>query len=109
EVSLGQVVLNLVENAIQYGKPGGKVNIRVFDEHELCRVTFEDDGIGISQEDCSKISQRFFRADPARSSHRGGFGLGLAFAKRVVELHGGTIAVCSSKGKGSVFTLSLPK
>ena len=109
EVSLGQAFLNLVENAIHYGKPGGSVHIRVCEQNNRCEISFEDDGIGISQEDCGNVFQRFFRADPARSSHRGGFGLGLAFAKRVVELHGGAITVSSTLGQGSVFTLSIPK
>ena len=68
----------------------------------------EDNGIGISQADRSRIFQRFYQAENSRRS-QGGMGLGLSMVRQIVQLHGGTIAVSSTEGKGTVFTVTLPE
>ncbi|RMG84702.1 MAG: PAS domain S-box protein, partial [Chloroflexi bacterium] len=99
---------NIIENAIYYTEAGGSVTVTVQPEDGSVRIDVADTGIGISEEDLSKIFQRFYRSDKARSTSKGGTGLGLAIAKRIVELHGGTIHVESEVGVGSTFSIRLP-
>ncbi|MGC3994993.1 MAG: HAMP domain-containing sensor histidine kinase [Propionicimonas sp.] len=103
---LHQVWINLVNNAIRYTSAGGRVRISVGQDAEGCRVTVADTGVGIDADDLPRVFERFFRADKARSGE--GSGLGLSLVKRVVDLHGGTVAVRSEPGVGSTFTVTLP-
>ena len=105
---LEQVVLNLVSNAIKYNRPNGSVTVSggTLDKNVFIRV--EDTGLGIPEEDLSRIFERFYRVDKARSRQRGGTGLGLAISKEIVENHGGTIKFESVYGQGSCVTLFLP-
>ena len=99
---------NLVDNAIAYSPANTTVTIstRLHDDHVEISVT--DQGIGIAPEDQSRIFERFYRADPARSRATGGTGLGLAIVKHIATSHGGGVSVVSEPGHGSTFTLRLP-
>lgn len=103
-----EAVYNITDNAIKYTPYGGKVE--VFLEKDLYNaiITISDSGIGISKEEISKIFDRFYRVDKARSRETGGTGLGLSIALSAVEMHGGHIDVESEEGSGSVFRIYLP-
>ena len=104
-----QVLVNLLDNAIKYSRPGGTVTICVDGEGaEPARVQIRDEGIGIPAEDLARIGERFYRADRARSRSEGGSGLGLAIAKTLVEAHGGRLWLESEEERGTVVTFTLP-
>ncbi len=105
---LNQVITNLVVNAIQYNRPGGKVRVETKSEDEQVLLIVEDNGIGIPSNDIPHLFERFYRVDQARSRNSGGIGLGLAICHRIIELHHGTIEVSSSVGDGSKFTVRFP-
>ncbi len=106
---LEQVLFNLLDNAIKYGRENGTIKISVVktDEKEV-KISVTDDGIGISQEDISRIFERFYRVDKGRSRELGGTGLGLSIVKHIVQAHGGRVWVESTLGKGSTFHFTLP-
>ncbi len=106
-----QLLLNLVTNAVKYTPNGGEVGLALADlGHELV-ITVRDTGVGIAAGDLPHIFDRFYRADPARSraGDRPGTGLGLAITKWIAEAHGGEIAVQSRPGRGTAFTVRLPR
>ncbi|WP_173915867.1 two-component system histidine kinase PnpS [Halobacillus sp. Marseille-Q1614] len=106
---LKQVFINLLSNAVNYTGEGGEVKL-AFEEHEdevFVRVT--DNGVGIPEEEISRIFERFYRVDKARSRNSGGTGLGLAIVKHIVEAHHGTVQVESKIDQGTTFTVILPK
>ncbi len=105
---LHQLFLNLVDNAIKYTPEGGTVRLTTAREDGSAVFTVSDTGIGIPKDEQVKIFDRFYRIDKARSREKGGSGLGLSIAKRIAELHRGTIEVTSELGKGSTFTVKLP-
>ena len=105
---LGQVVTNLVSNAISHNRPAGSVQVKVAAQAGIVVLAVCDTGQGIAPEDLPHIFERFYRADKARSSTAGRSGLGLAITKAVVEAHGGTIEVATELGQGSTFTVRLP-
>ncbi len=110
EKYLAKLLLNLVKNALSYGKDGGKILIKVIENEVEVIMSVSDNGIGIAKEDLPKVFSRFYRVDKSHFSDERHTGLGLAISKRVVEAHGGTIKVTSSGlNKGSTFTVSLPK
>ena len=102
-----QVVLNLVENAINYTSEGS-VAVTVDKTAESAVLTIADTGMGIASEHMTRIFERFYRADKARSRSTGGTGLGLAIVKHIVEAHGGKVTVESALNQGSTFTVTLP-
>lgn len=106
---LKQAVINLVDNAIKYNRPGGDVRVscRADETHVVVRV--QDSGIGIPHGDQQRIFDRFYRVDKSRSRAQGGSGLGLAIVKKIVEDHGGSMAVESTPDTGSTFTVALPR
>jgi signal transduction histidine kinase len=106
-----QLLLNLVTNAIKYTPSGGKVSLGLVDQGEAAAIVVGDNGIGIPLGDLPYIFDRFYRVDPARTrtGERPGTGLGLAITKWIAEAHGGHITVQSRIGKGTVFTVTLPK
>lgn len=106
---LGQVATNLVSNAIHYNRPAGTVHVSVTTENQIVRLTVRDNGIGIAANDLPHIFDRFYRADKSRSRSAGHAGLGLAIAKAIVETHRGTLEVESELGRGSTFTVRLPR
>ncbi|HRP09172.1 MAG TPA: ATP-binding protein, partial [Gemmatimonadales bacterium] len=111
ERRLGQVLRNLIGNAVRHSPESGVVEVAVKGKEtgngKLVTISVQDRGQGIAPEDLPRIWERFWRADPSRTRATGGMGLGLPVAKRLVELMGGTIEVESRPGQGSVFTVSL--
>lgn len=105
---IGQVVTNLVSNAIYYNRPGGEVHLSLAQESWGVILTIKDNGQGISNDDLPLIFDRFYRADRTRSNTTGNVGLGLSISKSIVESHGGTIMVTSALELGSTFTVHLP-
>ncbi|MGN0317348.1 MAG: sensor histidine kinase [Lachnospira sp.] len=108
EVKLTQVISNLVENAIKYNNNDGWVHVSLNADHQYFYVRVEDSGIGIPQESQSKVFDRFYRVDKARSRETGGTGLGLAIVRNIVLMHHGTIKIHSEENVGTTFTLRIP-
>ncbi len=106
---LGRVILNLTVNAILHNEAGVTVTVFTDVVEGMSELRVADDGRGIAAADLGGIFERFRRVDASRSRHTGGAGLGLAIVKQTVEAHGGTIAVTSEVGKGTVFVVRLPK
>ena len=107
EERLGQVIVNLVHNAVKFSPGGGVVTVDVRADAGDVVVSVTDHGIGISATDAARIFERFYKADRARV-RGGGTGLGLAIARHVVERHGGRIWVESEEGQGSTFAFAIP-
>jgi signal transduction histidine kinase len=105
---LGQVVDNLLENALKYSKPGAPVLIRTRRDGAFVALDVEDRGQGLASNDLARVFEPFFRAEEARSDGQAGVGLGLAVAQRLAATFGGTIEASSEPGVGSLFTLRLP-
>ena len=102
-----RMIANLLDNAIKFTPPDGQVGVSIrADGSQGVRIAVADTGIGISPEDLPQIFERFYRCDPSRSE--AGTGLGLSFARTVARAHGGDIAVTSTPGQGSVFSVNLP-
>lgn len=108
QASLVRVFLNLLENAIQYGRPGGFVKLTLAVQNDFAVCSIADDGIGIARENLERIWQRFYRVDPSRNPGGSNTGLGLSLVKWIIEAHHGTIEAESGLGKGSCFTFRLP-
>jgi signal transduction histidine kinase len=105
---MGQVVGNLLENAIQHTPGGGSVDVTVEHAGPAVRLTVADTGAGIAPEELEQVFEHFHRVDPSRTRATGGAGLGLTIAKQLVEAHGGTIRAESRLGEGSRFIVELP-
>ena len=104
-----QVMLNLLDNAIKYSHVGGSITIKASAENDgAVAIQVIDEGIGIPSESISRIGERFYRTDKARSREEGGTGLGLAIARAIVEAHGGKLTIDSAEGKGTTVTFTLP-
>jgi two-component system phosphate regulon sensor histidine kinase PhoR len=103
-----QILANLVDNAVRYTRPGGEVSIYAANDGDRVSVKVSDTGIGIPEAELSRIFERFYRVDKARSRESGGTGLGLSIVKHLVEAHGGRIEVRSTLGEGSTFVFTLP-
>jgi two-component system OmpR family sensor kinase len=106
-----QMLLNLVTNAVKYTPDGGEITLGLSDQGDTVTLTVGDTGIGIAAGDLQHIFDRFWRADPSRSrvDESPGTGLGLAITKWVAEAHGGSISVQSRPGRGTLFTVTLPR
>lgn len=100
---------NLVSNAIKYSGDGKKVVIEVQATAEMVSIAVVDQGIGIGAKDHQRIFERFYRVDRARSRSTGGSGLGLSIVRHVASNHGGTVSLVSEEGRGSTFTMLLPR
>jgi two-component system phosphate regulon sensor histidine kinase PhoR len=107
EARLGQVVVNLVHNALKFGGEGGDVTVRVNQSDGEVITSVEDQGVGIPKADQARIFERFYKVDRARV-RGGGTGLGLSIARNVLEQHGGRIWVESEEGSGSTFSFAIP-
>jgi signal transduction histidine kinase len=105
---LGQLLSNLVANAIKFTPDEGSVDIRVRELDGTCRISVTDTGIGIPREDRKHLFQRFYRASTATASGITGTGLGLAISKAIAESHGGTLELADEDGPGTVFVVELP-
>ncbi|MBQ9069589.1 MAG: sensor histidine kinase [Eggerthellaceae bacterium] len=107
--SLQRLVGTLIDNACKYADDGGKVDVSLSKQGGNCVLRVHNTGAAIPAEDVPHVFDRFYRSDKARTHGTGGFGLGLAIAKSVVDEHGATIAVTSSESDGTVFTVTFPK
>jgi PAS domain S-box-containing protein len=106
-VRLGQVVDNLVANALKFTQPGGHVDVVAERHHDVVRIAVADTGRGISEEELARVFDRFFRTEQTERDAIPGAGLGLAIARAIVEGHGGRIDVQSAPGAGTTFTIEL--
>ncbi|MCB2407164.1 cell wall metabolism sensor histidine kinase WalK [Hymenobacter sp. BT178] len=104
-----QVLINLIDNAIKYGKEGGHVVVSLVEAQKVVRVAVRDDGAGIPKQHQNRIFERFYRIDKSRSRDSGGSGLGLAISKHIVEAHKSVIRVRSEVGVGTTLEFKLPK
>jgi len=105
---IGQVLRNLLENAVIHTPGGGSITVKAMREENHVKVIVADTGEGIAEEDLPYVFERFYRADRSRTRATGGSGLGLTISKSLVEAHGGTMEVQSEQGKGSTFIFYLP-
>lgn len=105
---LGQMLWNLVENALRYTPERGQVILSLRNHQQLAELIVADTGVGISAKHLPRVFERFYRIDRARSHDRGSTGLGLAIVKQVAEAHGGQVRVRSELGAGSSFTVAIP-
>jgi signal transduction histidine kinase len=105
---LSLLVRNLVDNAIRYTKPGGRVEVTLSGQGDEVVLSVADTGVGIPTRELPRIFERFYRVDRARSRETGGTGLGLSIVKHVIENHGGTVNVTSELGRGTCFEVRLP-
>ncbi|CAN5443376.1 hypothetical protein BH10ACI1_BH10ACI1_17110 [soil metagenome] len=108
-VRLEQMLTNLIDNAVKFNCKAGTVTLAHSENDGNDVISIADSGDGISGEHLQRIFERFYRTDRARSREIGGIGLGLAIVKHLAKLHGGEISVTSTPGKGSVFSIELPK
>lgn len=108
EGRLQEVIYNLLDNAVKYSEPSGRVVVRATAEQEQICFSVSDSGVGISSRDLPRIFERFYRADKSRQSGRGGTGLGLAIVKHIAQLHGGSVAAESEPGRGTTVRVYLP-
>ena len=106
---VGQVVNNIVTNAIKYSLEQATIRIFITEDDQFFKINVKDTGMGISREDLPRIFERFYRVDKARSRAMGGTGLGLAIAKEIMETHGGKLTAESEYGKGTIMTMWFPK
>lgn len=104
-----EVITNLVVNSINYGVENGSTKVVISDIENKYLIDIADDGIGIDEENLSRVFERFFRVDKSRSRESGGTGLGLAIVKHIMEAHNEMISVKSKIGKGSTFSFTLKK
>lgn len=105
---ISQVIINLVDNAINYTPADGKVTLKVFKDGDQVKIVVSDTGIGIPEKELPRVFERFYRVDKARTRVSGGTGLGLAIVKHIVEVHDGEITIDSMVDKGTTITVSLP-
>jgi len=105
---LYEMCVNLIENAVKYNKPGGKVSIELKAKKHHAILKIKDTGIGIPPEHQTRVFERFFRVDYGRDKKVGGSGLGLSIVKHIVNMHNGEITLRSKKGIGTTIGISLP-
>jgi two-component system, OmpR family, phosphate regulon sensor histidine kinase PhoR len=108
-VRLEQMLTNLIDNAIKFNREGGSVTVSHTRKETSDLIAIADAGEGISGDHLQRIFERFYRTDRARSREIGGTGLGLAIVKHLARLHGGEVSVSSTLGKGTTFTIELPR
>lgn len=105
---LAQVVRNLLDNALKYGRGGTPIVLKASQDDGVWHIRVTDQGDGIPPESLSRLTERFYRVDKARARSVGGSGLGLAIVKKILQRHGGDLVIDSTLGQGSVFTIQLP-
>lgn len=109
ETLLVTAVHNLIANAVQHSPDGGRIGIGVNKTDEVVEIAVTDQGSGIAEVDRDRVFERFYRVDSARTRESGGSGLGLSIVKHVVQNHGGEVRLWSQPGRGSTFTIRLPR
>jgi len=109
EEGVRTILSNLVDNGLKYTPPQGQVVVRAFSQNGVVVLEVADTGIGIGEQNLSRIFERFFRVDKARSSELGGTGLGLSIVKHLAQQFGGNVSVTSEVGRGSTFRVELPR
>jgi two-component system phosphate regulon sensor histidine kinase PhoR len=107
--AVGQILDNLVDNALKYTPDGGKIWVRWRADKEFAYLEVADSGIGIPEADLSRIFERFYRVDKARSRELGGTGLGLAIVKHLVQAMNGAVQATSKVNQGTTFIVRLPR
>jgi signal transduction histidine kinase len=107
--TLEHVFSNIVTNAINYNRPGGKVIIKFHQENDSIAIDISDSGVGIAEKDIPFLFDQFYRVKRAETQHIKGTGLGLPIAKKIVDAHNGSIRVNSILNEGTTFTILLPK
>ncbi|HTX75292.1 MAG TPA: ATP-binding protein [Terracidiphilus sp.] len=107
--AMNQVFGNLIENAIKYGRAGGKLRLGARNVEDTVEFWVQDFGPGVASEHIERIFERFYRVDKARSREMGGTGLGLAIVQHIVQAHGGTVRAESELGSGATFFFTLPR
>jgi two-component system sensor histidine kinase VicK len=105
---IGQVITNLINNAVKYSPQGSTINVACVTANDVAMVSVKDEGMGISADDRNKLFERFYRVESHATKSIPGFGIGLYLCKEIIERHEGTIAVKSEVGKGSTFYFTLP-
>jgi two-component system phosphate regulon sensor histidine kinase PhoR len=108
EEAVGQILDNLVDNAIKYTPAGGRILVRWWAEDDQACLEVRDTGVGIAEQDLPRIFERFYRVDKARSRELGGTGLGLSIVKHLAQAMSGSVAAASRPGQGSTFTVRVP-
>ena len=108
ETKLSLAISNLIENGIKYNVDGGKVEVTVDSDHQNAFISVADTGLGIAEEEISKIFDRFYRVDKNRDRETGGTGLGLSIARSAVLMHNGSIKVSSKENEGTTFVIIIP-
>jgi two-component system phosphate regulon sensor histidine kinase PhoR len=106
---LEQAVVNLLDNAVKYSEAGKTIWVQTDAKPQETLIRVRDEGCGIEKQHLERLFERFYRVDKARSRKQGGTGLGLAIVKHIMEAHGGSVSVESQPGRGSTFTLHLPR
>ncbi|MDE5881217.1 MAG: ATP-binding protein, partial [Muribaculaceae bacterium] len=106
---MSQMIGNLIENAVKYSEERVNIMIKAKKNPDSITLSVEDNGIGISETDMSKIFNKFYRSEAAMRSGAPGVGLGLAYVRLLAEAHGGGVSVESEPGKGSCFTIKIPQ
>ncbi|MFP4443365.1 MAG: sensor histidine kinase, partial [Spirochaetia bacterium] len=106
---LEQAVINLLDNSLKYSPEDSTVLVTAVEDKEFVSISVKDEGCGIPLAEQERIFERFYRVDKARSRDMGGTGLGLSIVNHIIQLHGGSISLESVPGKGSTFTLKIPK
>lgn len=109
QAKIEQVLINLISNAIKYGRENGRVEVAFFDMDKRILTEINDDGVGIPEEDLPRVFERFYRVDKSRSREAGGTGLGLSIVKHIMEVHKQSINVRSAEDQGSTFSFTLEK
>lgn len=104
-----QVIDNLLSNAVKYNRQGGRIEVTLTADDHAVTVTVADTGDGIAEKDLAQLFDRFFRTDTARESAEVGSGLGLSITRDIVRQHGGDLTVASTVGRGSTFTMTIPR
>jgi two-component system phosphate regulon sensor histidine kinase PhoR len=101
-------LVNLIDNAIKYSRPGGRIDLSADHDGSRTVVSVKDYGVGIAEEHRERIFERFYQVDKSRSHEVGGTGLGLSIARHIAQAHGGTITVDSTLNQGSTFSIRIP-
>jgi signal transduction histidine kinase len=107
-IAVDRLLLILLDNAVKYSPSGGRCEIALSQSENHAQITVRDSGAGIPEPELNNIFDRFYRVDRVRSKNTGGAGLGLAIARWIAEMHGGTIAAESTVGCGSAFHVHIP-